>query len=98
MDWLLGAFRDSRARVQRRPVAVNGAKDRPNCGNRGRDPKTLRHKTTRPRCQPGPCVRLSRRVLAVSYSFFSVARLSAVPRMSPSVAPESEEPYWAIAS
>src|SRR5262249_25837076 len=29
---------------------------------------------------------------------FSVARLSAVPRMSPSVAPESEEPYWAIAS
>src|SRR5215510_10914197 len=37
-----------------------------------------------------------------AYSFFSagfsVARLSAVPRMSPSVAPESVEPYWAIAS
>ena len=32
------------------------------------------------------------------YSFFSVARLSAVPRMSPSVAPESDDPYWAIAS
>src|ERR1700719_3492439 len=35
---------------------------------------------------------------AYRQSFFSVARLSAVPRMSPSVAPESEEPYWAIAS
>src|SRR5262249_58701285 len=37
-----------------------------------------------------------------AYSFFSagfsVARLSAVPRMSPGVAPESVEPYWAIAS
>src|SRR6188474_3067612 len=26
------------------------------------------------------------------------ARLSAVPRISPKVAPESEEPYWAMAS
>src|SRR5215470_17314398 len=34
----------------------------------------------------------------LGHSFFSVARLSAVPRISPSVAPESEEPYWAIAS
>src|ERR1700724_2652476 len=32
------------------------------------------------------------------FSPFSLAGLSAVPRMSPSVAPESEEPYWAIAS
>src|SRR5262249_44171732 len=31
-------------------------------------------------------------------SAFSPARLSAVPRMSPRVAPESEEPYCAIAS
>src|SRR5262249_27732114 len=43
---------------------------------------------------------------AVPYSFFSAGfsaassplRRSAVPRMSPSVAPESEEPYWAMAS
>src|SRR4029077_16332242 len=32
------------------------------------------------------------------FSFSSPLRLSAVPRMSPSVAPESEEPYCAIAS
>src|SRR5262249_35087895 len=42
------------------------------------------------------------RLASRAYSFFSagfsVARLSAVPRMSPSVAPESVEPYWATAS
>ena len=37
-------------------------------------------------------------LVASSSSAASRARLSAVPRMSPSVAPESEEPYWAIAS
>src|SRR5467141_1357966 len=41
-----------------------------------------------------------RRGNGADQSFLSVfsARLRAVPRMSPSVAPESEEPYWAIAS
>src|SRR6185437_12896661 len=45
-----------------------------------------------------PIVRISAGNEREVYSFFSVPRLSALPRMSPNVAPESEEPYCATAS
>src|SRR6266852_5018957 len=46
-----------------------------------------------PRSKPGPDD-----VRELREAYLSVRCLSAVPRMSPSVAPESEEPYCAMAS